>query len=53
MRAKWALKILVDVARMSFVNRSYGMGLSIFGLFILGLLFSAAQVSAPFIYTLF
>lgn len=53
MRLKWGGRLLLDVVRMSRVNRSYGLGLSIITLLFLGLLFSAAQVSAPFIYTLF
>ena len=53
MRIKWGFRLLIDVIRMSVINQAYGLGLSIFVLLILGLVFSAAQISAPFIYTLF
>ena len=53
MRLKWGIKLLTDVMRMSVVNKAYGMGIAMIGLLLLGLLLSAAQVSAPFIYTLF
>ena len=35
------------------VNGTYGMGIAIIGLLLLGVLFSAAQISVPSIYTLF
>ena len=49
----WIGRLLRDIIAMAFVNRAYGMSLAILILLLLGALFSAAQVSAPFIYTLF
>ena len=49
----WIGRLVRDVVAMAFVNRAYGMSLAILVFLMLGALISAAQVSAPFIYTLF
>ena len=49
----WIQRIVRDVLWMSWVNRAPGLALAILGLMLLGALFSAAQISAPFIYKLF
>ena len=53
MLVKWILLLFADVIRMGVVNRSPGMSLTILVLLVLALLIVAANVSAPFIYTLF
>lgn len=50
---KWAARMLRDVVRLGWVNRSPAMSLTILLLLLVGLVIGAAQVSAPFIYTLF
>jgi hypothetical protein len=50
---KWTWRLLRDVTMFGFVNRSPIMGFSILLLLVVGLVIAAAQVSAPFIYTLF
>ncbi|HUT60017.1 MAG TPA: DUF5989 family protein [Phycisphaerae bacterium] len=49
----WIVRLLRDIALFSVVNRAYVLGLSMFVLLFFGLLILGAEVSAPFIYTLF
>ncbi len=51
--ARWTLRMVRDVVLFGVVNRSPMMSLGILGLLVIGLVVGAAQVSAPFIYTLF
>ena len=51
--AKWFVRVLYDSIHMGVVNRSPWQSLLIVGLIFLGLLITASQISAPFIYTLF
>ncbi len=51
--ARWLLRMLRDVLLLGVVNRSFAMSFAILSLFIIGLTIIAAQVTAPFIYTLF
>lgn len=50
---KWTFKMLADVFAFAITNRSFFMAGTILLLLVLGLVIIAAQVSAPFIYTLF
>jgi hypothetical protein len=50
---RWVLKMLRDVFLFGVVNRSYAMSFALLAFFVIGLTIVAAQVSAPFIYTLF
>jgi len=49
----WIGRMLRDILIMGVVNRSLGMSLALLLLLLLGLVIISAQVSAPFIYTLF
>lgn len=49
----WIVRLLRDVVLLSVVNRSYALGASIMMMMFFGLLVLGAEVSAPFIYTLF
>lgn len=51
--ARWILKMIVDVVKFGFVNRSFAMSFAILALLTIAFAIIAAQVSAPFIYTLF
>jgi len=51
--ARWILRMLRDVVMLGIVNRSLGLSLALLLLLLLGLVILSAQVSAPFIYTLF
>jgi hypothetical protein len=53
MRARWMLRMLRDVVLLGVVNRSYAMSFALLAFLVIGLTIAAAQVSAPFIYTLF
>jgi hypothetical protein len=53
MLARWVIRMLRDVLLFGVVNRSYAMSLALLSLLVIGLMIVAAQVSAPFIYTLF
>lgn len=53
MLVRWVFKMLYDVAAFGFVNRSLAMSFALLAFFVIGLTIVAAQVSAPFIYTLF
>src|SRR5438128_3998797 len=50
---KWTWRLLRDVVTFGFVNRSPITSFSIILLLVVGLVVAAAQISAPFIYTLF
>ncbi|MEM7247494.1 MAG: hypothetical protein AAF533_19315 [Acidobacteriota bacterium] len=50
---RWALKLLRDVLLLGPINGSYGISLLTLVLLLIGLVIVGAQVSAPFIYTLF
>ncbi len=50
---RWTWRLLVDIVRFGFVNRSLAMSMSVLFLLAIGLVIAAAQISAPFIYTLF
>jgi hypothetical protein len=53
MRARWMIRMLRDIVLLGVVNRSWAMSVSLLAFVVLGLTIAAAQVSAPFIYTLF
>ena len=53
MLIRWILKMLKDVVLFGIVNRSFAMSFALLAFFVIGLTIVAAQVSAPFIYTLF
>ena len=50
---KWFCRLLCDTLVMGIANRSPWQSLFILVLVFVGLLITASQVSAPFIYTLF
>ncbi|HEX2751327.1 MAG TPA: hypothetical protein VHM91_25180 [Verrucomicrobiales bacterium] len=50
---KWIFRMLGDVIRYGWVNRSFGMVAVILFLLGVALLIGAAAASAPWIYTLF
>lgn len=50
---KWTVRLLADIFRMGLANRSLALSLAILLLLFLGLVIVGAQISAPFIYTLF
>lgn len=50
---RWLFKMLKDVFMFGVVNRSFAMSFALLAFFVVGLTIVAAQVSAPFIYTLF
>jgi hypothetical protein len=52
-RLYWTFKMIRDVVVFGFVNRSFAMSFSLLAFLVIGLAIVAAQVSAPFIYTLF
>jgi hypothetical protein len=51
--ARWAGRMVRDVLLFGIVNRSPAMSVAILAFLVVGLTIVAAQVSAPFIYTLF
>jgi hypothetical protein len=51
--ARWVYKMVSDVVLFGVVNRSFAMSFSLLAFLVIGLAIVAAQVSAPFIYTLF
>jgi hypothetical protein len=53
LRLTWFLRMLRDVAWMGVANRNPALSGGVLLLILLGLLAVGAQVSAPFIYTLF
>jgi hypothetical protein len=50
---RWSIRLLRDVVMFGIVNRSLAMSFWILFFLAIGLVVAAAQVSAPFIYTLF
>ena len=52
-QVRWFLRMLRDIFMFGIVNRSYAMSLALLALLIIALTMVAAQVAAPFIYTLF
>jgi hypothetical protein len=50
---RWLFRMLKDVFLFGVVNRSFAMSFALLAFFVIGLTIVAAQVSAPFIYTLF
>ncbi len=50
---KWLGKLVFDTVHMGVVNRSLAMSIGILLVLLLGLVIVAAQISAPYIYTLF
>ncbi len=50
---RWVLRMLRDVVLFGAVNGSFAMSFAILAFLVIGLTIVAAQVSAPFIYTLF
>jgi hypothetical protein len=50
---RWLGRMLKDVFMFGVVNRSFAMSFSLLAFFVIGLTIVAAQISAPFIYTLF
>jgi hypothetical protein len=50
---RWLFRMLKDVFLFGVVNRSFAMSFSLLAFFVIGLTIVAAQISAPFIYTLF
>ncbi|MFO0757730.1 MAG: hypothetical protein U0359_14630 [Byssovorax sp.] len=50
---RWLWAMLRDVFMLGVVNKSFAMSFAILSFFIIGLTIIAAQVTAPFIYTLF
>jgi hypothetical protein len=51
--ARWLFRMVRDVFLYGVVNRSYAMSFALLAFLVIGLTIVAAQVSAPFIYTLF
>ncbi|NOY29255.1 MAG: hypothetical protein GXP28_03480 [Planctomycetes bacterium] len=50
---RWTRRLLVDIFLFGIVNRSLAMSFGVLFLLAIGLVIAAAQISAPFIYTLF
>jgi hypothetical protein len=50
---RWVVRMLKDIVLFGFVNRSFAMSFALLAFLVIGLTIVAAQVSAPFIYTLF
>jgi hypothetical protein len=53
MIARWGLRMVRDIVMLGIVNGSFAMSVSLLAFLVIGLTIAAAQVSAPFIYTLF
>jgi len=51
--AKWLLKLVFDTVHMGIVNRSILVSIGILLALLFGLVIAAAQITAPYIYTLF
>ena len=49
----WSMRMIRDIVWLGVVNRSYALSLSVLLLLLVGVLTIGAQISAPFIYTLF
>lgn len=52
-RISWFFRMLRDVILFGVVNGSYAMSFALLALLVIALVIVAAQVTAPFIYTLF
>jgi len=52
-RTRWVVRMLRDIVLFGVVNRSFAMSFALLAFFVVGLTIAVAQVSAPFIYTLF
>lgn len=50
---RWLVRMVRDIFLLGFVNRSYAMSFALLAFLVIALTIVAAQVSAPFIYTLF
>ena len=50
---RWLFRMVKDVFLFGVVNRSFVMAFSLLAFLVIALTIVAAQVSAPFIYTLF
>ena len=50
---RWTFRLLRDVVLFGIVNRSIVLSVLILFFLLIGLVIAAAQVAAPFIYTLF
>ncbi len=50
---KWFFRMIRDVVWLGRANGNYALSIAILFLLLIGLLAIGAQVSAPFIYTLF
>ncbi len=50
---KWLLRLTFDTIHMGLVNRSLAVSFGILLVLLLGLVIAAAQITAPYIYTLF
>ncbi|HEY3821749.1 MAG TPA: hypothetical protein VGL81_31495 [Polyangiaceae bacterium] len=51
--SRWLLRMVRDIFLFGVVNRSYAMSLWLLAFLVIAITIVAAQVSAPFIYTLF
>lgn len=49
----WVARMIRDVLWLGVANRSMGLSIAILLLLVLGIVSIGAQISAPFIYTLF
>ena len=50
---RWVFRMVRDIFFFGLVNRSFAMSFALLAFLVIGLTIVAAQVSAPFIYTLF
>jgi hypothetical protein len=50
---RWVARMIRDIFLFGTVNKAYGMAFALLAFLVIGLTIVAAQVSAPFIYTLF
>ncbi len=50
---RWIFRMVRDIVLFGAVNKSYAMSFALLAFLMIGLTIVAAQVSAPFIYTLF
>ena len=53
LKVKWAFKLIRDIILFGYVNQSYFISLLILGFLLISAVIFSAQISAPFIYTLF
>jgi hypothetical protein len=53
MLARWLFRMVLDIFLFGVVNRSYALSFLLLAFLVIGITIVAAQVSAPFIYTLF